>query len=201
MKINAVTQNYNFKNNANLSNNKKHSNPSFSGAAPKPLVNGLSTFYEKVASSKGFQGFIKKFSNSDRTFTHIMVAESVLLSGFYMLNTLSNKKIEKEQKPQMLINDTLTLGVSAAGAYLLDDKVSKAVKTITDKFMDKHKDFYSSAENASTFRAGMSKLKTIVIFGMIYRYLGPVLITPLANKLSSKFFNNPKESEKTQDKK
>ena len=52
----------------------------------------------------------------------------------------------------------------------------------------------------------MGKLKTIVIFGLIYRYIGPVLVTPLANKISSKLFKNDKDSktentQKTQDKK
>ncbi|MBQ4123702.1 hypothetical protein IJD44_08310 [bacterium] len=201
MQISAITPNNNIRRNPSV--NKQQAQPSFKGFTPEPVVNGLSNFYSKVASKNGFQKLINKFSNSNKTFTHLMVAESILLSGFYMINTLRNKKIDKEQKPQMLINDTLTLGVSAAGAYLLDDKVSKAVSKITDNFMsaDKHKEFYSKIENVEAFKSGMSKLKTIVVFGLIYRYLGPVLITPLANKLSSKFFNKEKGAEKAEAKK
>ena len=121
MKINSITNNYNFKNTPQNVQNKPQS---FKGIVPEPVVNGLSKFYERVASTDGFQKLINGFSKSDRTFTHLMVADSIILSGFYMINTLRNKKIKKEQKPQMLINDTLTLGVSAAGSYLLDDKVN-----------------------------------------------------------------------------
>lgn len=201
MKISSITPNYNI--NDKNPNNKTAPSQSFKGGVPQPVVNGLSGFYEKVASTNGFQKFIKGFSHSDKSFTHIMVAESVLLSGFYMINTLRNKKIKKEQKPQMLINDTLTLGVSSAGAYLLDDKVNKVVSNISENFIKKHPDFYGNdIAKVDAFKSGMGKLKTIVVFGLIYRYLGPVIITPIANKLSSKLFNKKQENvDKPQDKK
>ena len=229
-----------------------------------------------------------------------MVAESCFLSGFYMINTLRNKKIKKEQKPQMLINDALTLGVSTAGAYLLDDKVTKVVDNLSNSYFTKNQDFYinkakESAKNiaqktgilddiynaakeasddgigsvtkkigeqlsgivakgdktkafqisadklkevqegvsnaikankgnmegakkaatgliddvydklagkveADKIIPGINKIKTLVIFGIIYRYLGPVVVTPIANKLSSKFFSNKKDKETTEKK-
>ena len=79
----------------------------------------------------------------NNTFTHLIVAESCFLSGFYMINTLRNKKIKKEQKPQMLINDTLTLGVSTAGAYLIEGKISKFVNNAAEKYFANHQDFYT----------------------------------------------------------
>lgn len=302
MKINSITSGYNPQRQSNYKGQNQN-NVSFKGFVPQPVVNGLSSFYEKVAADKGFQKFIKKFSNSNKTFTHVMVAESVLLSGFYMINTLRNKKIKKEQKPQMLINDTLTLGVSAAGAYLVEDKISDVVMKGAEKYLTAHKDFYSKlgkeaatankndllnkvtevagkkgrdltegieqvsskmasqlkgivgeegnlkafqvtkdkltnvvnavkqtivqnagnadktkdavkeivddVYNSAAARAeadkilpGINKLKVIIIFGIIYRYLGPVVITPIANKISSKMFaKKNKSSDKTQEKK
>ena len=194
----------------------------------------------------------------------------------------------------MLINDALTLGVSTAGAYLLDDKVTKVVDNLSNSYFTKNQDFYinkaketaknlaqktgimddifNAAKEASddginlvtrkigeqlsgivakgdktkafqisadklkevqegvsnaiksnkgnmegTTKAaagliddvydklagkveadkvipGINKIKTLVIFGIIYRYLGPVVVTPIANKLSSKFFSNKKEN-------
>ena len=297
MRISAVAPNNSIRNQKMKDN--QSSQPSFKGADVKPIVKGLSTFYDNVASTKGFQKLIKGFSNSDRSFTHIMVIESILLSGFYMINTLTNKKIKKEQKPQMIINDTLTLGVSAAGAYLAEDKITNVVMKGAEKFFAKNKDFYtklgkdaataskdeiltkvadaavqkgeglakgienvvqsvsthlkgivgeegklkafqmtkqslsgiqdavkeavsSNAGNADKAKEavkaviddaynnvaargeadkiipGINKLKVIIVLGLIYRYLGPVVITPIANKLSSKFFSNDKEKEKSQ---
>lgn len=292
MRINSINNTYQYKS----SNNNSYNNPkaqSFKGA-PTAITEPLSNFYEKVASKGGFQKFISKFSKTN-SFTHLMVAESCFLSGFYMINTLRNKKIKKEQKPQMIINDALTLGVSTAGAYLLDDKVTKVVDNLSNSYFTKHQDFYinkakESAKNlaqktgimddifnaakeasddgigavtkkigeqlsgivakgdktkafqisadklkevqegvsnaikankgnmegakkaatgliddvydklagkveADKIIPGINKIKTLVIFGIIYRYLGPVVVTPIANKLSSKFFSNKKDNE------
>ena len=296
MKINSINNRYQH----NSNKNRQTAAPSFKGSVSQPLVNGLSNFYESTAKTKPFQKFIKGFSKSDRTFTHLLVIESCILSGFYMINTLRNKKIEKEQKPQMVINDTLTLGVSTAGAYLAEDKITNAVAKASEKYFANHKDFYTDlgkkaqetaktgdktkllekvgevagktgeeltkgiddvtamvgshlkgivgesgklktfqiepdklktvqssvkdavsnnagnadkakeavkgvvddvynlagarAEADKTF-SGINKLKVLVIFGIIYRYLGPVVITPIANKISSKLFDNKKNKE------
>ena len=292
MRINSINNTYQFKKNSNNYNNNPKTQ-SFKGV-PSTITEPLSNFYEKVASKGGFQKFISKFSKTN-SFTHLMVAESCFLSGFYMINTLKNKKIKKEQKPQMLINDALTLGVSTAGAYFLDDKVTKVVDNLSNNYFTKNQDFYinkakESAKNLAQktgimddiFNAakeatddgigavtkkigeqlsgivakgdktkafqisadklkevqegvynaikankgnmegakkaatgliddvydklagkveadkvipGINKIKTLVIFGIIYRYLGPVVVTPIANKLSSKFFSNKKNNE------
>ena len=292
MRINSINNTYQFKKNSNNYNNNPKTQ-SFKGV-PSTITEPLSNFYEKVASKGGFQKFISKFSKTN-SFTHLMVAESCFLSGFYMINTLKNKKIKKEQKPQMLINDALTLGVSTAGAYFLDDKVTKVVDNLSNNYFTKNQDFYinkakESAKNLAQktgimddiFNAakeatddgigavtkkigeqlsgivakgdktkafqisadklkevqegvsnaikankgnmegakkaatgliddvydklagkveadkvipGINKIKTLVIFGIIYRYLGPVVVTPIANKLSSKLFSNKKNNE------
>ena len=298
MKINSITPVQYQKIKTPQKMSQPQTSPAFKGIVPQPVVNGLSNFYENLASKGGFQKFIKWFSNSPKSFTHLMVAESCFLSGFYMINTLKNKKIKKEQKPQMLINDALTLGVSTAGAYLLDDKITNFVTKAAEKYFVNHKDFYSklgskiketanenlvkkvaeavqvnepeklkagveeivkfageqlkelvgkeghlkafqitpeklnevqtsiknavvnnsenvqkaaeAAKNAANdvfnslaaraeadkILPGINKLKTIVIFGIIYRYLGPVVITPIANKISAKFFDKKKEEKK-----
>ena len=69
-------------------------------------------------------------------------------------------------------------GATKAAAGLIDDVYDKlAGKVEADKVIP-----------------GINKIKTLVIFGIIYRYLGPVVVTPIANKLSSKFFSNKKEN-------
>lgn len=296
-------------------NNTQQNNPTFKGItdfAVKPLTK----ISGEVANSNFFKKWISKFSASPKSFTHLMVLDSVILSTFYTINSLRNKKIEKEQKPQMVINDMLTLGVSAAGSYLLDDVISNKVTKLGEKFIKgakvtveengvktkvpayktlgrealeklgdnspvkslmtkvdglldkkgdalksgidevvemfklemapivnddkaqnafintkdaledhskelakKVKGLVESANNpenrdklvafvkehfedvqarakADNFLAGLNKLKVLVVFGMIYRYLGPVLITPIANKLSDKLFGKDKNDKK-----
>lgn len=298
MKINSINNQYNQYSTKRTPSKQAQS---FKGVSPA-ITEPLSNFYTNVATKGGFQKFISKFSRTN-SFTHLMVCESIFLSGFYMINTLRNKKIKKEQKPQMIINDALTLATSTAGAYLLDDKVTKVVDKLSNNYFQNNQAFYinKAKENAQNlaqktgimddiFNAakdatddginavtkkigeqlsgivakgdakkafqissdklksvqdgvtkairdnkgnmdgakkaaagliddvydklagkveadkiipGINKIKTVVIFGIIYRYLGPVVVTPIANKLSSKFFSNKKNqgAEKTQEKK
>lgn len=308
MRINSISPNYNINNNfvpKKQNNNSKVQ--SFKGnTVPEPVVNGLAKAYSWVADRNLFSKGIEWFSKSNKTFTHLLVAESCLLSGFYMINTLRNDKIKKEQKPQMIINDALTLGVSTAGAYLVEDKITDVVMKGAEKYIANHKDFYKGlakeamakaestpknellnkvgevikngnlasglddvaemigthlkgivTENGGKSKAfgitkdklqeiqtavkdtvtnnsgsiekakeavsgivddvytssaaraqadkilpGINKLKVLVIFGIIYRYLGPVVITPIANKISSKWFDKKTDkAESAQDKK
>ena len=293
MKINSINNQYqlNTRRNNIQNSSQRQQNPSF-GGVKDVIAKPLSDFYDKVASTGKLQNFVTKFSRTN-SFTHLMVAESCFLSGFYMINTLRNKKIKKEQKPQMLINDAMTLGVATAGAYLLDNKVTNVVNRVADNYFKNNADFYidkakdaaqkmaagikddigkatvdasddaisaitkkigeqfkgmdkskafqvttdkldevaknitsaikSNKGNADKAKEavagtiddiygklagkveadkiipGINKIKTVVIFGIIYRYLGPVLVTPLANKLSSKLFDKKKPEEaKTQ---
>ncbi|MBQ9246726.1 hypothetical protein IJ182_10720 [bacterium] len=277
--------------------------PSFKGADPTKELSGASKllaekFYPWLSKTKGFQAVTTQLSKLDNSFKALLVAESCLLSGFYMINTATNPKIKKEQKPQMIINDTLTLGISTAGALLFEDGISDCIKKGTEKYVSNRQDFYrglgaknsgikqnmnsllekvgevakekgenlvkgaeeitaqlgehlkglvgkndglktfqitkdklSEVQNAvkdtittaagskeaqeqvgekvkglysdlaarveaDKFAKGMSKVKTLIVFGIIYRYIGPVVVTPIANKLSSKFFNNKKDDNK-----
>ncbi len=41
---------------------------------------------------------------------------------------------------------------------------------------------------------GMGLLKTMIVFGAVYRYFVPVLVTPIANKIGEKYLNRKKEA-------
>ena len=302
MRVSNITPNYQRTitrartNNSYTPNREMNTAPSFKGAVPAGVTNGLANFYKTVSSQEWFTNFIKSFSKSNKTFTHVLAFESCLLSGFYMLTTLTNKKIKKEQKPQMIINDALTLGVSTAGAYLVEGQIGDMINKGAENHFKKHKDFYidlgkEAAENSKTdvlekietvlkgsseklaegvddivdsigehlsaikgsegkktfhmagdaitslqakvkqtildnkgasekataevkkliddafnfvgARAeanktmiGINKIKTLVIFGIIYRYLSPVVMTPIANKISAKFFDKKNNTQK-----
>lgn len=295
MKINSISQQYNYTNTANKNKrslSEKNTTPAFKGAINEPVVKGLTKLYTKVAGTQTFKKMASKLAKSDNSFTHLMVAESALLSGFYMFNTLKNKKIDKEQKPQMLINDTLVWGVSTAGAYLVDGKISNWVakkageytvkhdafytqlgqkakeasqselftkvaqavdggteklaeglenvsKTLTSQLRDKVKpdtltavqesvretitsgisgskddvinsvkdkvdDVYNviaekaKATEIDKLKTGFNKLRVLVIVGLIYRFLGPVVITPIANKLSKKIIAKKNDNQNAQ---
>lgn len=251
--------------------------------------NQMTKLYTKAANSNVFKKIASTVAKSDNGFLHLMVAESAWLSGFYMFNTLRNKKIDKEQKPQMLVNDALVWGVSTAGTYLVDgrikngidkmaknhlikndafytqlgekakeasqselskkvrellekgkdqfddgfkkisetisthlegnvnekeltnitNKVKKSIKSGLEKSADKEDilnavknnvdDAYNiiaqKAKTAQTERlkTGVNKIRGIVVAGLLYRFFGPVIVTPIANKISKKITEKKKE--------
>lgn len=284
MKINSITSNYS---NINKQQKVANSTPAFKGDVEKNIIKKAfatisqqeEKLFNKVAKTGAFQKGVSKFAKSNNTFAHLMVLESALLSGFYMFNTIRNKKIDKEQKPQMLINDALVWGASTASTYLVEDKISSFIADKTSQYLAKDKvsqfykglgekakeasksEFFQQVANLSkdklddgleaisqtlgkhlgkaldkdkldalkegvkstiktgingskddlaatlkdkvddaynllgkkvteiekgNFKSGVNKLKTLVVFGLIYRFLGPVVMTPIANKLSAK---------------
>ncbi len=294
MKINSINPNIYHTNNTTR---RVNSTPAFGAADGQQALGSVSKVLAKkvfpaIANFKPFQMFVAQLSKIDKNFTVLMITDSIILSSFYMINTAKNKKIKKEQKPQMLINDLLTLGVSASGSIFLDGKINEMVAKGTEKYIANRKDFYRNlavkngiktpfesimtqvgetvkksgeelkqgAQNitetvgeslrglvgektfqikkedletvqstvkeaitkapdtakevvngqlknlyadlagrieADKFAAGMQKVKTLVIFGIIYRYLGPVVVTPLANNLSSRLLaKKNKQAEK-----
>ncbi len=289
-------------------------------SATKPLnliEKGLVKFDLGHIIRKPYQAVVSKLSQSNRAFTHLMVADSIILSSFYTINSLRNKKIDKKQKPQMVINDMLTLGVSAGTSYFLEGGINKAVDAFKNKYLSKNSEYYiqqgkevmksgfkrfnelgdeiaktidsgateeslkeltkkikihskdvvnndvlkavkkgtselkypglsalkvnseglksveesitgiikdgiakgldketivngakeaakglytkiAATKDVDVLSKGIGKLKTLIVFGLIYRYLGPVLVTPIANKLSAKFFDHKDDDKKEQ---
>ena len=220
-----------FKDVAGILNNKKqHSTekkniPSFKGGAVDLMAKGIG-----AAAGTGFmQKVVELLAKAKNGFPHLIAAESLLLSGFYMHETAKSKKIEPDQKQPMIINQGIVALACTAGAYTIDGKIKIAIKkfqnTYTEAFKEmkaaKHAELLEemkySFKNAEkvTFAEkrkfvenfiksstankvlspgqlakrldGISFLKSTVIFASIYRFFGPVVLTPVANWISNRF--------------
>ena len=101
-----------------------------------------------------------------------------------MQQTASSKKIEKDQKPAMIINQGITALACTAGAYLIDGKVNKML----DKFKGVYKRVNPQMEQELLDKrlGAIRLLGPLVIFTTIYRFVGPVILTPVANYISEK---------------
>ncbi len=168
--------------NINKSKNFK-ANPSFKGAGAV-VTEGIAKGVGKIADKKGFRSFVEWLGKKEQWFPHLIAAESLLLSGFYMQQTASSKKIEKDQKPAMIINQGITALACTAGAYLIDGKVNKML----DKFKGVYKRVNPQMEQELLDKrlGAIRLLGPLVIFTTIYRFVGPVILTPVANYISEK---------------
>lgn len=159
--------------------------PSFKGIKPGAAVtDGIATGVGKIVDTKGFRGFMEWLGKKEKWFPHLIAAESLWLSAFYMQQTAASKKIEKDQKPAMILNQGITALLCTAGAYVIDGKVNKML----EKFKAVYKKVNPGLEQKVLDRkmTAIKLLGPIVIFTTIYRFIGPVLITPVANWISEK---------------
>ncbi len=209
------------------------------GSAKKYYVgfykSGFASWFAKTTKDK-------KWANNMTT--HMAVLGSTLISGLYIVRTLSNDKLDEKRRKTLAINDALTWVVSTAGTYWLNGKLgdwwegvttrfaanyfldnpdakktellgewdAKDLKIVMEKWYEKvlptdegkkllknllNKDQKYDAykkirefnldvlqnPKLTTYIDGMGVLKSLFIFGMIYRYIVPVLVMKPANKI------------------
>lgn len=161
----------------------KNNSPSFKGRVNDKLVNGIAkNIIGKMADSKGFQKFFNWFKDKKDWFPHLIAAESLWLSSFYMMSSGTSKKIEKDQKLPMILNQGITAVLCTIGAYKLDGVVNKKLARLQTayKLLRPEMD-----QNLLKNRLrGIRLLGPVLIFTTIYRFVGPVVVTPIANKIS-----------------
>lgn len=155
-------------------------NPSFKGAG-SAVTEGIAKGVGKIADTNASKRFINWFKDKN-WFPHLIAAESLWLSGFYMQQTAQSKKIEKDQKLPMILNQGITAVLCTIGAYKLDGVINKKL----DKYKEVYKRMNPQLEEKVMNRRlmGIRLLGPIVIFTTIYRFIGPVVVTPIANKIS-----------------
>ena len=162
---------------------------------------------------------------------HLIAAESLWLSGFYMERTARSKTIEKDQKLPMILNQGITAVLCTIGAYLLDGAIKKKLENYKRTYTRMHPDLARKAEKGEKIAAyleeryannpqklaelknnpkfielknankvlnnkmtGIRFLGPFVIFTTIYRFVGPVFVTPIANWLSEKIQPHKKDA-------
>ena len=159
----------------NINNTKNFkANPSFKGLPGAAVTEGIAKGVGKIADTNGFRRFVNWLGEKKQWFPHLIAAESLLLSGFYMQQTAASKRI-----------------ACTAGAYIIDGKVNK--------MLDKFKVIYKKAnpqmseELLAKRQQAIRLLGPLVIFTTIYRFVGPVILTPVANYISEKL---PKKADK-----
>ena len=103
---------------------------------------------------------------------------SLWLSSFYIINTLLNKDIEKERKPNLCTQMGIVALFSFTASKGLErffDPFKRALIRIHEQLM-KEKVTYDIAE-------GWRKAYQLSVITFAFRFLGPVVATPLATKL------------------
>lgn len=205
---------YNSKNNSH--NNVRllsYSNDriSFSGVTPKPsffdfikkpyrkimepieekIANGLAWLIQTKPAKKIIIETAKRDNFGDKLFPHLIVLGSTLLSGFYIAKTLTNDKLDEIKRKTLAINQTAVFVASTILAYTFDGIMNKKTDAIKNEFkrINEGKPGWTGDH-----LKGIEAAKKIMIFTTMYRFIAPVLVTPLANYIGNRL-QNKKDAE------
>lgn len=205
MQINSITPNFQSNNyNLQAGNNKncqkkQISTPSFAGensdsaffsTLTKPFRAGYDKFTDGLAKCIGkllntdtMKIAVEKTSKSNIV-AHITCATALIVSGVYVKQTLSNKKLDKAKRTTLAINQASVAGLSAVMGYTLDGLINKKIDKykLTDKFAAVN----AEERKVGKYIDGIKCAVPIIVFGTVYRFITPVLVTPVANWLGGK---------------
>ena len=129
---------------------------------------------------------------------HMATLGALLTSSVYMYQTLNKKDLEDDRKRTLAVNQGLCFVIPTICAYTVD----KLLKNWTKKHIEylysgmkenqianikldpaRKAEIEAMEKDLGQRLRGVRTLISLAIFTMIYRYIAPVLITPVANKI------------------
>jgi len=153
------------------------------------------------------------------------IVNSAIISTMYTIRTLQNKDLKKERRNTLAVNDVLTFLLSTASALLLDNGLANRWSKVTHNYaatqlgmtpqalteaIEKANELLGKGtiKNAEDYTRdvikhkdlnfkikGMGLVKSLLVFGMVYRYLVPVFVMKPANKIGAKLNKHLHEKE------
>lgn len=158
-------------------------NQNFNGFASgyDRLTEGLAKGFGKIIDTQPVQSFAKKFHNTNIA-QHIFAGTGILLSSFFIYSTAKNKKIEEDRKKPLMVNTAISCAIATIGGYTIDKLLDKPINKFVDKFVEANKE----NPKLHKYKEGLKIAKSALIFGMLYRFVVPVISMFLAEKVVEK---------------
>lgn len=193
MQISKISYNNQIYNQTNVfKNNKNIIKPSFEGKKGDVLfkkkgifakkydsfTNWLAKKIVKTLEKSGSKKLIER-TNKDTQMRSLLTITSIILSGFYVKKTLESEHLDKQKRTTLAINQGATAILSAIIAYTADGYIKNAISNYKSKFEKVNK----GDVNLAKYTKGIDIARSVIVFGTIYRFISPVFVTPIANKL------------------
>lgn|SRR5574344_219585 len=162
----------------------------------KKLADNATTLIAKglapVIDTKPCKWLFDKTKNCQALTSHLSAFTSLVLSGFYIGKTLTNDNLDNKKRRTLAINQGGTCVLSTISAYSLDKVLDRKINIFKNKFkaVNVNKPLPDSLGN---YERGIRAAASIMIFGVMYRFVAPVLITPIANAIGNTL--NEKEAQ------
>lgn len=173
------------------------------GAKETKLGKWISEFFGKhYAKPMNNKMWIHNFAEKTKKIPgkmteHLVTLGSVLTSGVYVYRTLNNKNLEHDNRKTLAVNQTLCCIIPAIMAYTVSKRLEKVNKKVEYRYRGlkdqqvalKQIDGKKAEQLKKTMGTklkGLGTLTSLLTFTLIYRYLTPVVVTPIANAISNK---------------
>lgn len=194
----------------NINNNNKQT--SFKGTKPSTFVSlstraamaskKVSKFYNEsiienilakkliapMMNSKFIGKIAEKTAKIENMPDHMATTGSCITTLTYAGSTLHKaKKKELEKKPAytLALNQVMVTVLSTIGAYTINDGIANFTKKMGYRF----RDLNQNHPNIESRMKGFKTAQKLLTFSLMYRYVAPVLVTPIASKIG-KALNN-----------
>ena len=178
-------------------------NISFQGSKESKFGKWLGKFFGKhyakpMADKEWLQNASEKMTNFPGQMTeHMATLGSILTSSVYMYKTVKNKDLDDDKRKTLAINQGLCCLIPTIGAYTVSSKLSKFKKNVEYRYCGLKEQQVAlgqiSKEEAKILKEslgnklkGLNALTGLITFTLIYRYVTPVIVTPVANWIGNK---------------
>lgn len=148
--------------------------------ADNPIMKRLVTWCaeEKVTTNKKGEKIVDR--NSDKIFQYLMVSYSALLQTNHIFNILKNKQMPEERKETLAVNNALAFVLPTIGAFTIDKSLNRSIDKF-QKYAEKVRDKGKFTEKQA---GGLKAIKSVLIFGLMYKYFATIITTPMADKVT-----------------
>lgn len=150
----------------------------------------------KIAKTKAANKMVEGLGHFKKPSPRMGDVASIIYTAKLMSDTATSKKIEKEQKPALLINAALVTALSSTCAFLIDTLTDPITKNINNIYTKHYDEIIDNTKwlNPEQFAKGVSKMKSLTIFTLMVRILIPVLSVPITGKIKEAFAKNNKNN-------
>lgn len=144
------------------------------------MTDNMAKYMGKLIGTKAFEKTV--FAIDSKWLTCNMAAfTSVVLSSFYIKKTLENEKLDKNKRTTLAVNQGAVAVLSGALSYMTEHFTNRKVDEFIAKFLKANSN--ASPKLQADYANGIKAAKSIMIFGIMYRFIAPVFVTPIANKI------------------
>ncbi len=132
-----------------------------------------------VMNAKWMEKVADKLGKTKKMTDHMSTVGSFVTTTTYAGTTLANKKLEKKPARTLALNQILVTALSTVGAYTINGYIANFTKKMSYKFRNANINHH----NLEKRMHGFGVAQKLLTFSLMYRYVAPVIVTPIASKI------------------